>query len=155
MDAPAERPPAPGSVLEVVATSAATGEGLDDLVAAIFRHVPEDEQAQGAAPATPATHRVYRPGRADAFRIDRVPSGAFRVEGERVERLIARHDVENEQALRYIEERLRALGVIKALESAGFQPGDDVEIAGIVFELDPGAPWMIEGRMHPCSCWWR
>jgi GTP-binding protein len=128
-------------VLEVLATSAATGQGLDELAAAIFRHVPEEERHEAAAPATPATHRVYRPGRADAFEINRTPSGAFRVEGERVERLIARHDVDNEQALRYVEERLRALGVLKALEAAGFEPGDDVEIAGIVFELDPGAPF--------------
>jgi GTP-binding protein len=34
---------------------------------------------------------------------------------------------------------LRALGVIRSLEGAGFEPGDDVEIAGIVFDLDPGA----------------
>ena len=61
--------------------------------------------------------------------------------GRRVERLIARHDVENEEAMRYVEERLRSLGVIKALEAAGFEPGDDVEIAGIVFELHPGAPF--------------
>ena len=93
----------------------------------------EEEPAE-----TPATHRVYRPGRGDAFRVERTGPGAFRVEGERVERLIARHDVDNEEALRYVEERLRALGVIKALESAGFEPGDDVEIRGIVFELDPG-----------------
>jgi GTP-binding protein len=52
--------------------------------------------------------------------------------------LIARHDIENEEALRYIEGRLRSLGVIRALEAAGFEPGDDVEIAGVVFELDPG-----------------
>jgi hypothetical protein len=29
--------------------------------------------------------------------------------------------------------------VIRALQDAGFEPGDDVEIAGTVFELDPGA----------------
>jgi GTP-binding protein len=133
--------PVPGAVLDVIATSAATGEGLDELAAAIFQNLPEDEPAEDTLPATPATHRVYRPGRADAFRIDRAPSGAFRVEGERVERLIARHDVDNEESLRYVEERLRALGVIKALEAAGFAPGDDVEIGGIVFELDPGAPF--------------
>jgi len=28
---------------------------------------------------------------------------------------------------------------VRALEEAGFEPGDDVEIAGTVFELDPGA----------------
>jgi GTPase len=30
--------------------------------------------------------------------------------------------------------------VIRALEAAGFEPGDDVEIGGVVFELDPGGP---------------
>ena len=82
-----------------------------------------------AAAEAPATHRVYRPGRGRRLQVERTGPGAFRVEGERVERLIARHDVDNEEALRYVEERLRALGVIKALEAAGFEPGDDVEIA--------------------------
>ena len=127
-------------VLDVIVTSAATGQGLGELATAIFGHVPADEDDESEERATPATHRVYRPGRADAFAINRTPSGAYRIEGERVERLIARHDTDNDEALRYIEERLRALGVIKALESAGFEPGDDVEIAGVVFELDPGAP---------------
>jgi GTP-binding protein len=121
----------------VIATSAATGEGLDELAGAIFRHVPPERREEAPA-ETPATHRVYRPGRGDAFSVERTGPGAFRVQGERVERLIARHDVDNEEALRYVEERLRTLGVIKALESAGFEPGDDVEIRGIVFELDPG-----------------
>ena len=47
----------------------------------------------------------------------------------------------NEDAQRYVEDRLRSMGVIRALESAGFEPGDDVEIAGMMFELDPGAPF--------------
>jgi GTP-binding protein len=124
----------------VVATSAATGQGLGRLRDLIFEHVPAEE---AAAPAgeTPATHRVYRPGAGDSFNVERTGPGAFRVEGAGVERLIARHDVDNEEALRYVEERLRAIGVIRALEAAGFEPGDDVEIAGIVFELDPGAPF--------------
>ena len=123
--------------VEVFATSAATREGLEELSNAIFRHVQEEERPAERS-ETPATHRIYHPGRGDAYSVERTGPGAFRVEGERIERLIARHDVDNDEALRYVEERLRALGVIKALESAGFEPGDDVEIAGIVFELDPG-----------------
>jgi GTP-binding protein len=121
----------------VFATSAATGDGLDRLRDAIFEHVPEPEAAPETG-ARPATHRVYRPGEGEALRVEKVGPGAFRIEGGRVDRLIARHDIDNEEALRYVEERLRALGAIKALEAAGFEPGDDVEIAGIVFELDPG-----------------
>ena len=128
-------------VRAVIPTSAATGAGLDDLAASIFAHVPPPERSTDEDAETPATHRVYRPGRGDAFRVERAPSGAFRVAGEGVERLIARHDLDNEDALRYVEERLRTLGVIRALEAAGFEPGDDVEIGGVTFELDPGAPF--------------
>jgi GTPase len=127
-------------VLEAMATSAATGAGVPELAAAIFTHVPP-EPARTGEPAQAVAHRVYRPGAGESFRVERSAPGAFRVEGEGVERLIARHDTDNEEALRYLEERLRAIGVIKALEKAGFEPGDDVEIAGIVFELDPGAPF--------------
>jgi GTP-binding protein len=119
----------------VLATSAATGEGLDALRDAVFEHVPEAEPEPAAQPAT---HRVYRPGEGESLRVEKVGPGAFRIEGGRVDRLIARHDIENEEALRYVEDRLRALGAIKALEAAGFEPGDDVEIGGVVFELDPG-----------------
>ena len=123
-----------------VATSAATGIGLDRLRELIFERVPADEP-DGPATDLPATHRLYRPGAGEAFEVRRTGPGAFVVQGSGVERLLARHDIENEEALRYVEERLRTLGVIKALEAAGFTPGDDVEIAGTVFELDPGAPF--------------
>ncbi len=126
-------------VLEVLVTSAATGIGLDELVDAIFRCVPA-EPAPATQEEPAAEHRIYRPGD-DGFRVERIREGAFRVSGGRVERLIARHDMDNEDAQRYVEDRLRTMGVIRALEAAGFEPGDDVEIAGIVFELDPGAPF--------------
>jgi len=125
--------------IPVFATSSATGAGIPELRDAIFERVPEEE-AEPEPGEQPATHRVYRPGAGDSFSVERVGPGAFRVEGGRIDRLVARHDIENSEALRYVEERLRALGVIRALQAAGFTPGDDVEIAGIVFELDPGAP---------------
>jgi GTPase len=127
-------------VLDVVLTSAATGEGLDSLRAALVRHVPEEEPEELPAGEVEATHRVYRPGADEAFTVRRTGPGAFSVTGGRVERLLARHDLANEEALRYLEERLRTMGVIRALEAEGFEPGDDLEIAGTVFELDPGAP---------------
>ena len=130
-----------GAVLDVVVSSAATGIGLDELSAAIARNVPDEVEVAPVAEEALAEHRVYRPGADESYSVERDADGVFRVTGRGIERLIARHDVENEEALRYIEERLRSLGVIRALEAKGFQPGDDVDIAGIVFELDPGAPF--------------
>jgi len=37
----------------------------------------------------------------------------------------------------YLERRLRGIGVIRALEAEGFEPGDEVRLAGVEFELDP------------------
>jgi len=125
--------------VEVIVTSSATGLGLDELVEAIFRNVPE-ESPPAAAVEAPEEHRVYRPGGDEGFKVQRLGDGTFRVSGGRVERLLARHDMDNEDAQRYVEDRLRSMGVIRALESAGFEPGDDVEIGGMMFELDPGAP---------------
>jgi GTP-binding protein len=126
---------------EVVVTSAATGQGLDELAGAVARNVPEEIEVEPEKREALAEHRVYRPGADDGYRVERGGDGVFRVTGRGIARLIERHDIENEEALRYIEERLRVLGVIRALEAHGFEPGDDVEIAGIVFELDPGMPF--------------
>ena len=122
----------------VVVTSAATRQGIDELKRVLFEHVPAVQPAQPAEPL--AEYRLYRPAEDESVQVDRTPSGAFRVSGARVERLIARHDIDNEEALAYLERRLRSLGVIAALEAAGFKPGDEVEIAGTTFELDPGGP---------------
>jgi GTP-binding protein len=127
--------------LGVIVTSAATGQGLDELAAALLRHVPEAPIAAGEPEPELADHRVYRPGAAEGFNVERTGAGAFRVTGTGIERLIARHDTGNDEALRYLEDRLRAIGVIRALEAAGFEAGDDVEIGGVVFELDPGSPF--------------
>ena len=69
--------------------------------------------------------------------VERVGEHEFRVGGPQVERLLQRYDIDNEEALEHIEHRLRRLGVIDRLHQEGFEPGDDVEIAGVVFELDP------------------
>src|SRR5687768_10128430 len=124
----------------VLVTSSATRQGLDELARELLRRVPVAEAAPEAAGEDEvAEFQVFRPAARRAFDVERMGDGAFRVTGEAVDRLIARHDLENEEALAHVERRLRRLGVISALEAHGFEPGDDVEIGGVVFELDPGA----------------
>jgi GTP-binding protein len=129
--------------VDVIVTSAATGLGLEELRGAIVRGVPDvPPPPPGEADAEAlAEHRVYRPAEREAIEVKRTGPKAFRVSGPRIEKLFARHDIDNDESLRYIEERLRSIGVIRKLEAAGFEPGDDVEIAGVLFELDPGAPF--------------
>ncbi len=122
----------------VVVTSAATGAGLDDLRRLLLRLVPPADPVDAAAGEDEvAEFQVFRPAAGRAFAVERTGSGEFRVTGEAVDRLIARHDLENEEALAHVEHRLRRMGVISALEAEGFEPGDDVELGGVVFELDP------------------
>ena len=84
-----------------------------------------------------AEHLTFRPAARRGFHVERTSPDSFRVVGEGVDRLIARHDLDNEEAMLHVESRLRRIGVIRALEDQGFTAGDEVEIAGIVFELDP------------------
>jgi GTPase len=123
----------------VIVTSSATRQGLDELERELLRRVPAAEpvSAEAAGEDEVAEFRVFRPAAGRAFEVERMGDGEFRVTGEAVDRLIARHDMESDEALALVEQRLRRMGVIAALEARGFEPGDDVELGGIVFELDP------------------
>ncbi len=129
-----------GEGVPVLITSSATHLGLDALGAELLRRVPVEApraMEELAAAGALAEHQVFRPAAVRAWAVEQLDEGVFRVSGEPVERLIARYDVENEEALIHVERRLKRMGVIRALEAAGFEPGDDVEIGGVVFELDP------------------
>jgi GTPase len=130
-----------GSEFEtVIVTSAATGQGLDELKSALLRLVPVEGAAAEVVDVEPlAEHRVFRPGGDRGFTVQRTGEHAFRVSGPRVERLLQRFDVENEEAAAHVEHRLDRIGVLQALATEGFQPGDEVEIAGQTFELDPAS----------------
>ena len=130
-----------GERVTVLVTSSATGGGIDELQRELLRRVPllpsSDELA--ALDDVPSVeHRVFRPAVHRGFKVQRMDDGVFRVHGESVERLLMRHDLDNDEALAHVELRLRKMGIISALESEGFEPGDDVEIAGVMFELHPG-----------------
>jgi GTP-binding protein len=130
-----------GEDVPVVVTSSATGAGLSELSGELLRRVPV-ESAPAAEPLAAeddlAEHRVFRPAADRGWRVERTGQGAFRVSGAPVERLLARFHLDNDEAMAHVERRLHRMGVVRALEAAGFEPGDDVEIGGVVFELDPG-----------------
>ena len=110
--------------MPVLVTSSATRLGLDELARELLRRVPPAEPVDGARPPGEdevAEYRVFRPAARRAFDVERVGAGEFRVTGDAVDRLIARHDLENEEALAHVEHRLRRMGVIAALEARGLR----------------------------------
>jgi GTP-binding protein len=128
--------------LAVLALSSATGEGLDELRAQILSALPELPAARperGPEPAGEfeAEHRVYRPPGEGGYAVEREDDGAYRVTGRGVELLFERHDIANEEALAYLEQRLNEIGVIAALRAAGFEPGNEVRVGKHEFELYP------------------
>jgi GTPase len=142
-----------GESVPVILTSSATRQGLDQLAKELLRLIPvdpdgdhRDDRAEAGDTDVPdvpdvrdlAAHRTFRPAAERAYTVERIADHAFRVSGRGIERLVARYDLGNEDALAYLERRLKGIGVIDALEQQGFEPGDDVEIAGVAFELDPG-----------------
>jgi GTP-binding protein len=129
-------PSPPDLGVEALFVSSATGAGLDDLRRRLLHAVPpRDEEAVREDDV--AEFAVFKPAAGRAYEVQRTGAGEFRVTGDAVERLIARFDMENEEAQAHVERRLTRMGVIAALQREGFEPGDDVEIGGIVFELDP------------------
>jgi GTP-binding protein len=126
----------------VLAVSSATGEGLEELRRAILAAIPERPMPETAAATAvedgfEAEHRVYRPAGEGGYRVEREEDGGFRVLGRGVELLFERHDLDNEEALAYLEQRLNEMGVVAALRAAGFEPGDDVRVGDLEFELHP------------------
>jgi GTPase len=134
----------------VLATSSATGLGIQELAAELLHGVPARERQHLVDAAVPvdavtgeqaepelAEHMVFRPSGPGGFTVEQVAPGEYAVSGRGIERLLARHDLDNEDALAYVEERLRKIGVLRALQARGFQSGDELTIAGVAFELDP------------------
>ncbi|MBI4491696.1 MAG: GTPase ObgE [Chloroflexi bacterium] len=108
-----------------VPVSAATGEGLDALLAELSRILASLPPEQAAPPPSVKVYRL-EPEQV-GWTIER-EDGAFRVRGRQVERAVAMTDLENAEALERLQRTLGRMGVFKALEEAGVEAGDTVRI---------------------------
>lgn len=120
--------------------SALTGEGVDGLKAAIAIKVHElREELRALSEADVQYEHVWehkREERDKQFKVVPLGGGVFRVEGPQVERMVVQTDWENEEAIAFLQHRLKRLGVEKALEKAGAVDGDEIRIVGRAFEFE-------------------
>ncbi|MBK5225013.1 MAG: GTPase ObgE [Thermoleophilia bacterium] len=119
----------------VIRISAATGAGTKNLTRRVYGLLKRAWLREPAViTAEPEGHMTYRPGADDHWEVVQ-QEGRYRVAGQLVERLVARTDFENEEAVAFLQERLEHLGVSDALRQAGASPGEDVVIGEMEFEL--------------------
>lgn len=118
---------------EVIAISAMTGEGVDELVDILRLEV---ERVRAESP--PAIGYVRHVLKEEPLHVEREDAG-WRVHGRRVERSVATTDMDNEEAVVRLQRRLISMGVERLLEDAGAVPGDEVRIGAIAFDFQPEA----------------
>jgi GTP-binding protein len=113
----------------VLGTSTVTNEGVPELLSAVadlLSQIPKPPPA-----ADDAGVRVYRLAGTDvddSFHVEVVQPELYRVHGKRVDRIVAMTDLESEAGVDYLQKQLARLGVFEALERAGVQVGDTVQI---------------------------
>ncbi|MBE3563375.1 MAG: GTPase ObgE [Hydrogenibacillus schlegelii] len=134
-----------GPDVPVYPISAATGEGVPALLEAVWARLSElwaeEKAAQAAAQhadRSAAVHRLRgrRPAKEDGppFTI-RKEGDIFVVESERLERIMARYNFDQDEAVRRFARLLKKMGVEEALRAAGAVDGDEVWIGEMAFEL--------------------
>jgi GTP-binding protein len=121
---------AEGSQVCELSVSAATGDGLVELVGRLASLVAEARAASG--PATRTAPVVHRP-LPDAVEVLRRGPSLFELVGRGAERAVRLSDLTDDDALDVVLGRLRRLGVERLLVRAGARDGDEVLVGGLSF----------------------
>jgi GTPase len=109
--------------------SAVTHEGIDEFLGAVGSLVAE---ARAAEPE-PTPFVVLRPAE-QGFSVVRDDDGAWRVTGKSAERVVAMADLTSDEAVAYVQDRFRRMGIERALARAGARDGDTVRIGPVELE---------------------
>ncbi len=111
--------------------SAVTGEGLVPLVNDLVDLVVGARQI----PTGESTVVVHRP-EAEDVRVERGDDGAWEVLDRRVARMANLNDLTNPEALDYLHDRMKRMGVDRALTRAGVREGETVRVGRLEFTYE-------------------
>lgn len=136
---PAFRRARAAEAVELVAISAATGDGLAAFRARIAELLPDAaELAEPPEPAGVVVHRIE--AMSDGFSVDLDPDGVLRVRGRRIERSAAQTNFDVEESAERFQRELARLGIDRELRRAGIAAGDLVRIGAVELEWE-AQPW--------------
>ncbi len=109
--------------------SAVTGEGIEGLLTKVWELLADLPPER---PSTPGEVPVLRPKAQPRLRASVAKrGGVYVVSSPRAERLVGLADLRRFQARLQLRQELAKLGVVKALEEAGVEPGDPVKIGEV------------------------
>jgi GTP-binding protein len=111
--------------------SAVTGAGLSELTGELARIVGE---ARAVEPDVDG-FVIHRP-LPEGVTVEKIGDGEFRVHGRAALRAVALSDVTTSEALAYADDRLKKLGVDRALAKAGAHTGDIVWVGDFSFDYE-------------------
>ncbi len=121
---------------DVFPVSAATGEGVGELLERADRLVREARRKEAEEPAPGEDEpRIFRP-EPEPFNVS-WDKGRWVISGPLVEKWAAMTPPGNEEAVRHFLARLRRLGIEDALRQAGAKEGQMVEVGDFEFEFQP------------------
>lgn len=118
--------------IEAFPISAKEGTGLESLVLLLAEEV---EKARTEAKRSDG-FELFRTVPDERISVRRENS-AWRIKGRRIERWVAMTDMNNSEAVSYLQGRLERAGVEAALGEAGAKMGDEVRIGDVSFEWWP------------------
>ena len=117
--------------VEVFPISALTGQGVPELIRRCARLVEELTPAEEKVEP-----RIIIPApEGEALNVEKMREGVFSVTGTAVERLIARTDLDSEEAVASIQGALERIGVVERLRALGAAEGDKVLIGEQEFDF--------------------
>ncbi len=119
---------------DAVTLSAVTRAGLDEFLGRLGNLV---DGARAEEPDVDEPFVTLRPVE-EGFTVVRDDDGAWRVTGRTAERVVAMADLTNEEAIEYVQVRLRRMGVERALARAGAREGDVVRVGPVELEYQEG-----------------
>jgi len=132
---------------KVVAVSAVTGEGLEELKKEMLSVLKETSREESRAknitagfPHIYSSHHHHESAEVTRFvyekpfTIEKISDGVWAVKGRKIEDLAAMTDFENEETFARFQRIIKKIGVDDALKANGAMPGDTVRISGYEFE---------------------
>lgn len=111
--------------------SAATGKGLNALLDYVVSQLPLIEKTPSFFSEEELV--IHTPEKTNDFKIRR-DGRTFYVTGEMMARILATVNLNDYESAAYFQKVLKYKGVFKALENAGIEDGDTVDINGYEFE---------------------